>query len=133
MEELLKEKEELEKQLAKINKKIDEEKNKEKLISEIKDKAHTLELLLSNEFPIRVDYFEQINNLLIIENYDAEHETTLYNNTFDDLHKTLETLNTAIDNYKIINNKLRIKEKKPLLDDYKYSFDDLIHNNTMIQ
>ena len=132
MEELLKEKEELEKQLAKINKKIDEEKNKEKLISEIKDKAHTLELLLSNEFPIRVDYFEQINNLLIIEKYDAEHETTLYNNTFDNLHKTLEVLNTAIENYKIINNKLRIKEKKPLLDDYKYSFDDLIHNNTMI-
>lgn len=132
MEELLKEKEELEKQLAKINKKIDEEQHKEELISEIKNKAHTLELLLSNTFPIRVDYFEQINELLIIEDYDSEHETTLYHNTFDNLHKTLETLNTAIDNYKIINNKLRIKEKKPLLDNYKYSFDDLIHNNTMI-
>lgn len=66
---------------------------------------------MSNEFPIRVDYFEQINDLLIIEDYDSEHETTLYHNTFDDLHKTLEVLNTAIENYKIINNKLRIKEK----------------------
>ena len=142
MEELFKQKEELEKQLATLNNTIEEKQNKETLISEIKNKANELESLLWGETMVRVEYFEDNNKLRItqdcdpdyadyVDSFESEHEAILYSERFDNLHETLEILDIAIKNHNIINDKLYIRDSKPLLDDYEYSFDDLIQDKIM--
>ena len=142
MEDLLQQKEQLEKQLATLNNKIEETQNKETLISEIKNKANELESLLYSETMIKVAYFENNNKLRItqdcdpddadyIDSFEPNHESILYSERFDNLHETLEILDTAIKNQNIINNKLAIRDSKPLLYDYEYSFDDLIQDKIM--
>lgn len=142
MEDLLKEKEQLEKQLATLNNKIEETKNKETLISEIKNKANELESLLYGETIIKVEYLEDNNKLRItqdcdpddadyIDSFEPDHEAILYSERFDNLYEILEILDTAIKNHNIINDKLYIRASKPLLYDYEYSFGDLIQDKTM--
>ena len=65
MQELLKQKELLEQQLTTLNKRIEEERKSEKLISEIKNKSKELESLLLSCELIKVHYFENNNKLLI--------------------------------------------------------------------
>ena len=129
MRKLLKMKEQLEEQLASLNRKIEAEQNKEKTITTIKAKVKELESLLQSMSTIKVYYFEKGNELLITEksefdysNYDSNDEVTLHYKHFKELHQTLEELDKAIENHNIINNKLRIKNKKPLLDDYEYNY-----------
>lgn len=128
MKDLLKEKEQLEQQLATLNNTIEEKQNKETLISEIKNKANELESLLWGETMIRVEYFEDNNKLRItqdcdpdyadyVDSFESEHEAILYSERFDNLHETLEILDIAIKNHNIINDKLYIRDSKPLLDD----------------
>ena len=92
MEELFKQKEELEKQLATLNNTIEEKQNKETLISEIKNKANELESLLWGETMIRVEYFEDNNKLRIthdcdpdyadyVDSFESEHEAKMINYT----------------------------------------------------
>lgn len=141
MQDLLKQKEQLEQQLAALNKKIEEEQKSENSISEIKSKAKELESLLSNAVFIKVHYLEEQNKVLITEYYDPNHQTTkeydedyeeiLYEQHCDDLRKTLKLLNIAIKNHEIIDTKLYIRDSEPLLDDYEFDLDDLIYNNTM--
>lgn len=141
MQDLLKQKEQLEQQLAALNKKIEEEQKSENSISEIKSKAKELESLLSNAVFIKVHYLEEQNKVLITEYYDPNHQTAkeydedyeeiLYEQHCDDLRKTLKLLNIAIKNHEIIDTKLYIRDSEPLLDDYEFDLDDLIYNNTM--
>lgn len=139
MRKLLKMKEQLEEQLASLNRKIEAEQNKEKTIATIKTKAKDLESLLQGVSTIKVYYFEKGNELLITEkseldhsNYNSNDEITLHYKHFKELHQTLETLDKAIKNHNIINNKLRIKNKKPLLDDYEYNYGNSFFDNTLV-
>lgn len=142
MQELLKQKELLEQQLTTLNKKIEEERKSEKLISEIKNKSKELESLLLSYELIKVHYFENNNKLLITEysdddyidfqEYDSTYETTLYEKEFDNLHETLEILDAAIKNHKMITNKFKIRSLKPLLYDYEYSLSNIIDNDILI-
>lgn len=139
MRKLLKMKEQLEEQLASLNRKIEAEQNKEKTITTIKAKVKELESLLQSMSTIKVYYFEKGNELLITEksefnysNYDSNDEVTLHYKHFKELHQTLEELDKAIENHNIINNKLRIKNKKPLLDDYKYNYGNSFFDNTLV-
>lgn len=139
MRKLLKMKEQLEEQLASLNRKIEVEQNKEKTITTIKAKVKELESLLQSMSTIKVYYFEKGNELLITEksefdysNYDSNDEVTLHYKHFKELHQTLEELDKAIENHNIINNKLRIKNKKPLLDDYEYNYGNSFFDNTLI-
>lgn len=88
---------------------------------------------------IKIYYFEKGNELLITEksefnysNYDSNDEVTLHYKHFKELHQTLEELDKAIENHNIINNKLRIKNKKPLLDDYEYNYGNSFFDNTLV-
>ena len=139
MRKLLKMKEQLEEQLASLNKKIEAEQNKEKTITAIKAKVKELESLLQSMSTIKVYYFEKGNELLITEksefdysNYDSNDEVTLHYKHFKELHQTLEELDKAIENHNIINNKLRIKNKEPLLDDYEYNYGNSFFDNTLV-
>lgn len=142
MQELLKQKELLEQQLTTLNKRIEEERKSEKLISEIKNKSKELESLLLSYELIKVHYFENNNKLLITEysdndyidfqEYDSTYETTLYEKEFDNLHETLEVLDAAIKNHKIITNKFKIRNLKPLLYDYEYSLSNIIDDDILI-
>lgn len=139
MKKLLKMKEQLEEQLASLNKKIEAEQNKEKTITTIKAKVKKLESLLQSMSTIKIYYFEKGNELLITEksefnysNYDSNDEVTLHYKHFKELHQTLEELDKAIENHNIINNKLRIKNKKPLLDDYEYNYGNSFFDNTLV-
>lgn len=139
MRKLLKMKEQLEEQLASLNRKIEAEQNKEKTITTIKAKVKELESLLQSMTTIKVYYFEKGNELLITEksefdysNYDSNDEVTLHYKHFKELHQTLEELDKAIENHNIINNKLRIKNKKPLLDDYEYNYGNSFFDNTLV-
>lgn len=141
MQDLLKQKEQLEQQLAALNKKIEEEQKSENLISEIKRKAKELESLLLNAVLIKVHYLEESNKLLVTEyfdldhakakEYDADYEEILYEQQYDDLHKALNSLNIAIKNHEIIDTKLYIRDSEPLIDDYEFDLDNLIYDNTM--
>lgn len=139
MRKLLKMKEQLEEQLASLNRKIEAEQNKEKTITTIKAKVKELESLLQSMSTIKVYYFEKGNELLITEksefdysNYDSNDEVTLHYKHFKELHQTLEELDKAIENHNIINNKLRIKNKKLLLDDYEYNYGNSFFDNTLV-
>lgn len=139
MKKLLKMKEQLEEQLASLNKKIEAEQNKEKTITTIKAKVKELESLLQSMSTIKVYYFEKGNELLITEksefdysSYDSNDEVILHYKHFKELHQTLEELDKAIENHNIINNKLRIKNKKPLLDDYEYNYGNSFFDNTLV-
>ena len=139
MQDLLKEKEQLKQQLTLPNKKIEEAQKGEKLIQEIKDKAKELESLLRKYELVKVHYFENDNKLLITEysdgdytdfqDYDSTYEATLYEKQYTMLNKTIDLLNNAIENYKIVVNKLKIRNLKPLLYDYEYHLSDLIYDN----
>lgn len=142
MKDLLQEKEQLEQQLAKVNRKIEEKQNKETIISEIKRKANELESLLWGETMIKVEYFEDNNKLQITQDcdpnypdyadsFESDHEAILYSERFNDLHETLEILDIAIENHNIINHKLYIRDSKPFLDGYEHSFNDLIQDKIM--
>ena len=121
MEDLLQQKEQLEKQLAALNNKIEEEQNKETSISEIKNKVKELETLLWGETMIKVEYFEDNNKLRITQDcdpddadyadsFESDNEAILYSERFDNLHETLEVLDIAIKNHNIINDKLYIRD-----------------------
>lgn len=139
MQDLLKEKEQLKQQLTLLNKKIEEAQKGEKLIQEIKDKAKELESLLRKYELVKVHYFENDNKLLITEysdgdytdfqDYDSTYEATLYEKQYTMLNKMIDLLNNAIENYKIVVNKLKIRNLKPLLYDYEYHLSDLIYDN----
>ena len=142
MQELLKQKENLEQQLVSLNRRIDEAQNSKKLIQEIKNKTKELEYILLDYVLVKVHYLEKSNKLLItdysdedysdFQEYDPTYETTLYKKEFDNLHETLDVLNTAIKNHKIITNKFKIRSLKPLLYDYEYSLGNIIDDDTLI-
>lgn len=141
MQELLKQKENLEQQLASLNRRIDEAQNSKKLIQEIKNKTKELEYILLDYVLVKVHYLEKSNKLLItdysdedysdFDEYDSTYETLFYQYKFNNLHETLDTLNTAIENHKVIANKLKINNSRPLIYDYECKLSDLIHDNTM--
>lgn len=141
MQELLKQKEQLEQQLSALNRRIEEEQKGEKIIQEIKDKAKELESLLPKYELIKVHYFEKDNKLLIteysdedysdFEDYDRTYETILYEKQYATLPEMIDLLNIAIKNHKIIANKLKIRNSKPFLYDYECNLRDLIYDDTM--
>lgn len=134
MEELLKEKEHLEKRLLEIDKKIEKEKTKTKLIESINLKIKEVQNKLTEDLLIKVHHLEDTNELLITEYFeedyvafpyfDEEYEIILYRQKFDNLYDTLTMLNKIVKEAKILKNKLKLI--KVLRTEYKYEYN--FHN-----
>ena len=141
MEELFKQKEELERQLLLVNKKIESEQKYERITQEINLKTKELGRLLSDDLLIKVHYLEQDNKVLITEYFEEDYEAFLY---FDKEYESiwylkhvknsyaaLEELKKIKENVEVLKNKLKLL--KLLRKEYKhtYSTDTLNLTNNM--
>lgn len=130
MENLIKEQKELEKRLLEINKEIEKQETKTKLIESIHLKAKEVQNKLTEDLLIKIHHLEDTNELLITEYFeedyvafpyfDEEYEIILYRQKFDNLYDTLTMLNKIIKEAKILKNKLRLI--KILRTEHKYNF-----------
>lgn len=141
MEELFKQKEELERQLLLVNKKIESEQKYERITQEINLKTKELGRRLTGDLLIKVHYLEQDNKVLITEYFEEDYEAFLY---FDKEYESiwylkhvknsyaaLEELKKIEENVEVLKNKLKLL--KLLRKEYKhtYSTDKLNLTNNM--
>ena len=130
MENLINERKALEKRLLEINKEIEKEETKTKLIESVHLKAKEVQNKLTEDLLIKVHHVIETNELLITEYFeedyvpfpyfDEEYEIILYRQKFDNLYDTLTMLNKIIKEAKILKNKLKLI--KILRTEYKYDF-----------
>jgi hypothetical protein len=139
MENLIKERKSLEKRLLEINKEIEKQETKTKLIESIHLKAKEVQNKLTEDLLIKVHHLEDTNELLITEYFeedyvafpyfDEEYEIILYRQKFDNLYDTLTMLNKIIKEAKILKNKLKLS--KILRTEHKYDFHKLTIDHIM--
>ena len=148
MENLIKERKELEKRLLEINEEIEKKETKTKLIESIHLKTKEVQNNLTEDLLIKVHHLEDTNELLITEYFeedyvtfpyfDEEYEIILYRQSFDNLYDTLTMLNKILAKRNILKNKLKLI--KVLRKKYKYDFHKLTidhimhitHNNSIL-
>ena len=139
MENLIKERKELEKRLLEIDKKIEKEKTKKELLKTINLKAKEVQNKLTGDLLIKVHHLESTNELLITEYFeedyvafpyfDKDYEIILSRQSFYNLYDTLTMLSTILAKRNIIKNKLKLI--KVLRKEYKYDFHKLTIDHIM--
>lgn len=139
MENLIKERKELEKRLLEIDKRIEKEQTKTELLKTINLKAKELQDILTEDLLIKVHHLRETNELLITEYFeedyaafpyfDEEYEIILYRQSFYNLYDTLTMLNSINRNRNILKNKLKLI--KILRKEYKYDFHKLTIDHIM--
>lgn len=139
MENLIKERKELEKRLLEIDKKIEKEQTKTELLKTIDLKAKELQDILTEDLLIKVHHLRETNELLITEYFeedyvafpyfDEDYEIILYRQSFNNLYDTLTMLSAMHAKRNILKNKLKLI--KLLRKEYKYDFHKLTIDHVM--
>lgn len=139
MENLINERNELEKRLLEINEEIEKEQTKTELLKTINLKTKEVQNNLTEDLLIKVHHLEDTNELLITEYFeedyvtfpyfDEDYEIILYRQSFYNLYDTLTMLNTMYAKRNILKNKLKLI--KLLRKEYKYDFHKLTIDHIM--
>ena len=141
MEDLIKQRDELKKQLAILDNQIKQEEIKISLTNKILSKIKQLEDILGDDVLAKIHYSPEKNELMITEyfekeyidfkEYDPDYEHILHYVKPKDLTTIVDNLDTAIHNHNMIKNKLKISSLLPTQDSYAFNFKNFIRDNAM--
>ena len=141
MEDLIKQRDELKRQLAILNDQIKQEETKIVLTNKILSKVKQLEDIFANDVLAKVHYSPEENELMITEyfekeyadfkEYDPDYERILHYIKPKDRTSIIDNLDTAIHNQDIIKNKLKISRLLPTQGSYAFNFKNFVRDNAM--
>lgn len=141
MEDLIRQRDELKKQLAILNDQIKQEEIKISLTSKILSKIKQLEDILAGEVLMKIHYSPEENELMITEyfekeyadfkEYNPEYERILHYRKPKDLTSIVDNLDTAIHNHNMIKNKLKISSLLSTKSAYAFNFKNFVLDNAM--
>ena len=141
MEDLIKQRNELKKQLAILNDQIKQEEIKITLTNKILSKIKQLEDIIAGDVLMKIHYSPEENELMITEyfekeyadfkEYNPEYERVLHYRKPKDLTSIIDNLDTAIHNHNMIKNKLKMSKLLSTKSAYAFNFKNFILDNTM--
>lgn len=141
MEDLIRQRDELKRQLAILNDQIKQEEIKITLTNKILSKIKQLEDILAGEVLMKIHYSSEKNELMITEyfekeyinfkEYDPDYERILHYIKPKDLTSVVDNLDAAIHNHNIIKNKLKISSLLPTQGPYAFNFKNFVRDNAM--
>lgn len=141
MEDLIRQRDELKRQLAILNDQIKQEEIKITLTNKILSKIKQLENILAGEVLMKIHYSPEENELMITEyfekeyadfkEYDPKYERILHYRKPKDLTSIVDNLDTAIHNHNMIKNKLKISSLLSTKSVYAFNFKNFALDNAM--
>lgn len=141
MEDLIKQRDELKRQLAILNDQIKQEEIKITLTNKILSKIKQLEDILAGEVLMKIHYPPEENELMITEyfekeyadfkEYDPDYERILHYRKPKDLTSIVDNLDTAIHNHNMIKNKIKISSLLSTKSAYAFNFKNFVLDNAM--